>query len=513
MKKRKKHINSDRRKYLRLKSVFPVEFRIMSDKDEPWQQGFTSDISKGGICLKVNNVDDKWFSQLQEKGVDISLQINIPMSAAATRAVAKIVWVKKVKVGALNQCLMGLEFSKIDSGNINGIVRYGRWMVYSGKVAVIAILFLATLAGSIFLNNQKMRKENETLVEKLVDSAKEESKINKQLEILTESNNEAAVQIESYLSKVSNLEIRINEVKTQKDKDMLKQLDSLKKELAIAEEKKETLELKLAGSKQRKELIDKVLFSIKEEKKDLRKAMIDKMYNWLVVHQNPRTGLIISYEGDRRLRDWAFIYDQALASQAYILFGDYDHAEKAFNFFLRQSHKQGQFSGFANAYYASTSNVAEHAVHCGPNIWLGISLLHYQRATLDATYLPLAKKIADWLIRIQEQDPSGGLRGGPSVNWFATEHNLDGYAFFNMLFEITNEAKYKIARDKILSWLITHAYDRKEIPINRGKGDSTVATDTYAWSIAAIGPKKLKRIKNVPKDLKEIRETKVNKAP
>jgi hypothetical protein len=43
------------------------------------------------------------------------------------------------------------------------------------------------------------------------------------------------------------------------------------------------------------------------------------MYQWLKVHQNPRTGLVLSYEGDKDLSNWSFLYDQALAAIATVL--------------------------------------------------------------------------------------------------------------------------------------------------------------------------------------------------
>jgi len=60
-----------------------------------------------------------------------------------------------------------------------------------------------------------------------------------------------------------------------------------------------------------------------------------------------------------------------------------------------------------------------------------------------------------------------------------------------MLYKVTGKQVYASGRDKILKWLIGHTYDTVDIPVKRGKGDSTIATDTYAWSIAAIGPAKL----------------------
>jgi hypothetical protein len=126
--------------------------------------------------------------------------------------------------------------------------------------------------------------------------------------------------------------------------------------------------------------------------------------------------------------------------------------------------------------------------------------------TKDKTYLPLAEKIADWIISVQEKDLDGGIKGGPRVTWFSTEHNLDAFALFNMLYDVTKDNKYKLASEKILDWLIKHAYDKKAPPIKRGKGDATIATDTYAWSIAAIGPEKLIEIGMDPDEIVKFAE-------
>jgi hypothetical protein len=138
---------------------------------------------------------------------------------------------------------------------------------------------------------------------------------------------------------------------------------------------------------------------------------------------------------------------------------------------------------------------------------LGIAILQYTHKTQDKTYLALAEDIAQGIIKLQKEDEEGGIRGGPGIDWFATEHNLDGYAFFNMLYKVTGKDKYASARDRVLNWLVKHTYDKSDIPIKRGKGDSTIATDTYAWSIAAVGPEKLEQLGMSPDKIMDFAET------
>jgi hypothetical protein len=57
-----------------------------------------------------------------------------------------------------------------------------------------------------------------------------------------------------------------------------------------------------------------------------------------------------------------------------------------------------------------------------------------------------------------------------------------------MLYETTKKERYRKEMVTTLKWIKDNTYSAKEGRMNRGKGDSTIATDTLAWAIAAIGP-------------------------
>jgi hypothetical protein len=132
--------------------------------------------------------------------------------------------------------------------------------------------------------------------------------------------------------------------------------------------------------------------------------------------------------------------------------------------------------------------------------------MQYTQMSQDKRYLALAEAIGKWIIKIQSQDKDGGIRGGPEIEWYATEHNLDAYAFLNMLYKLTGNSRYKDSAQRVLQWLLSHTYDRPDVPKRRGKGDSTIATDTYAWSIAALGPAKLEEIGMSADDIMKFAE-------
>ena len=519
--KKQKFSSSEKRRYIRLKSVFPVEFQVLDPSTNEgvtkWKQGFTNNISKGGICLSVNNLEDDIFQHITKQDTALSLNINIPLNKKPIKAVAKIAWLTKVKDAPLNQYLIGLTYTDIEKNNLIRIIRYAKWMKFTNQASIyiIALLVLAISAASLY--NFKLRIENRNLVSKLINILQEDSSVRGQLETIQNGKERLEKIISESKEKISSLELGLSETRDSLDQALtskiakeavieekggiIKQLEESILKLTLLQEQ---LEQELSNVVMEEDSVTRELSRIEQTKTILEETMIKKMYRWLKVHQNSRTGLVLSFEGDVALNQWAFTYDQALVAQAYTIFGDIERAQGIFNFFDRRIKQNSKFNGFVNAYYANSGDVAEYMIHSGPNIWLGIAVLQYTKATDDSRYLPIAIKIADWLISIQDQDRQGGIRGGPNVRWFATEHNLDAFAFFNMLYKITKDAEYELASKKVLIWLDTHAYDRPDPPVKRGKGDATIATDTYAWSIAAVGPSRLKSLGMNPDEILEF---------
>lgn len=495
---------SERRNYIRLDSVFPVEFRVLSaDAKHSLSdilQGFTNNISKGGVCLEINNLKPELAKLIQDRSVIFDLDIEMPLRNLV-KAKAKVAWVKELVSTEPNKYLIGLAYEEIGPQQNSRLMRYA-WAkkLFAPTVfTVIFILGVAFVFGTYL--NVKLIKGNKALVGQLIKIIQETSIAKQEVKKINKEKEQLQLNIEALELHIQNAveeKTRTKEVLgaermerlTRMTEKLIQERDALQKELGALQEKEST--------------VTEELLRLDKKKGILEKANLDKMYQWLKIHQNPRTGLIMSFEGDSDIANWAFTYDQALAIQAYTNFSDFERAKKALDFFLRRAQR---VSGkFINAYYVNDGGPAEYTVHCGPNIWLGIAILQYTKKSQDATYFRLAEEIAEGILDLQAQDKEGGLRGGPEVRWYSTEHNLDAYAFFNMLYKITAKQKYALARDKILDWLVKHTYDRMDIPVRRGKGDSTIATDTYAWSIAAVGPEKLEEIGMNPDRIVEFAE-------
>ena len=507
-------LGEERRQYIRIDSVFPVLFSILSLDEKTviagCLQGFTRDIGKGGICITVNNFTQELEARLKNRKVKLSLGIEMPLSAEPVKAVATVTWVRGVPE-CPNRYVIGLRYEKIEAKENQRLIHYARIKKIFPTAAITSIVVLSLAVALGTYVNIKMIQGNKALVGHLVTIIQDSSVAKMKIKLISKEKEDLKIKISTLESRIQsveeekNMSAQMRERLIEEEKTVsarkISELDAMAGELA---KQKEALQEQMIALQNRENVISEDLLHLDKQRVEVEKANLDKMYQWLKVHQNPRTGLIASFEGDRDIAGWAFIYDQALVAQAYANFSDFQRAQKMLDFF---AHRVKRPDGlFYNAYYAADGSPAEYVVHSGPNIWLGIAALQYTQKSGDRQYLSLAEGIAEKIMKLQAQDPEGGIRGGPEIKWYSTEHNLDAYAFFNMLYKLTAAPKYSEAAQKTLTWIQQYSYGRSDLPINRGKGDATVATDTYAWAVASIGPEKLEALGMNPDRIIEFAE-------
>jgi hypothetical protein len=501
--KGKSELGAEQRRYVRLDTVFPVQFRLESPDRQKilseWIQGFTSNVSCGGICLAVNNFSPEMFKMCRENKAVLSLEIELPIMRRPVSALASVVWVKEVTAGS-TQSLLGLGYTQINPRHSSILMRYA----WSKKIFIpLVIALIIILSAALGINahyNYQLTKNNKALVEELVGVLQESKQAKDKI-------SQFVLSRKALQEKIDLLEANIGSIVTQEANKVLPTSSrgkEINERLIKLNQEKNALAEKLLNLSRQEVLAAQEVKRLDQKQAALEKISIDKMYNWLTVHQNARTGLSMSFEGDKDIANWAFTYDQALLIQAYANAGDLDRAKKLLDFYAKRAETKSGW--FFNAYYVNDGTPAEIVMHSGPNIWLGLAIMQYAHKTSDKSYLHIAETIAGNVIALQNKDEDAGIRGGPEFAWYATEHNLDAYAFFNMLFKATGKNKYKQAREASLAWLLKHTYDRQDIPIKRGKGDATIATDTYAWSVAAIGPEKLFSIGMDPDKILEFVE-------
>ena len=206
--------------------------------------------------------------------------------------------------------------------------------------------------------------------------------------------------------------------------------------------------------------------------------------------------LIQSYVDQSGLMSTAFTYDNAVSIHAYLLEGSHDSLARAeilgqgliyaqannfpFNdgrfaqaYFVNTPASDGTYiTPAAWPFYFYTSAVGDQA-------WAGMALAQLFARTRNQDYLTAALKVANWIVtNTYNTLGAGGYSFGTNINQYnqsvpspngkATEHNIDAYAFFTMLDELTHHG----TANNGMSWksLAAHALSFVEAMFNSADG-------------------------------------------
>jgi hypothetical protein len=491
----------EKRQYVRMKTVFPVEFRTVSRDGSGtpvFFQGFTSNVSAGGLCLEFKVFKDEINPAYLEPDQPIALVINPAFSSYPIKASARVIWIHRQGEGLPARYIMGVVYTDIEASARRRIVGYAKRLIWIPRIAALCgVLMLAGLLG-FWWHSRQLTLRNAELVRDLVESARHKSAVSSSLLRVRERKESLDRDLVAAKTRIQDLENKIAAVtaETQKEKSVYET------ELAEGLAKQRAIGTELKNLRERAQHLEITYKGLEEAGRFAQSSGLRQMYSWLKSHQNLQTGLVASFEGDAALEDSGFTYDQSLACQTFLLFGDTKDAEGVLSFYDKRA--ESRDGAYFNGYDVSSGSVVETIVHTGPNVWLGIAALWHERRTKSGRFLPLASRIGDWVIAAQ--DAEGGLKGGPHESWYSTEHNMDAYAFLGMLARATGEKKYADAQGRVLTWIQKYAYSQKDGRMNRGKGDATLATDTFSWAIAALGPARLKQMELDPVAIIEFAE-------
>lgn len=493
---------ADRRQYVRMDTVFPVEMVIVHPSLKLTGgrlQGFTHNVSLGGLCLEFRGLGDADAAALRGREAELELWIHVPFRSEPFRVEARAAWMtSRTEEGrAVHQ--VGIQYRSVEPRVARRIVRYARARRFLPRLLSGAILLLALLVVGLVFNQLHLIQENRRLVSSIVRSAQGRDAMIRDLEAMASRQRKLAMD----LSAVKGQQTRSTAAMEAPDLSQ-DQLNFFNQELAAAMKRESELRNELALIKRQRTERRQELSVSSDEAGQTQEEILGQLISWLERHAHRQSGLVPSYEGDPKLEAVSYTYDQALSVIAFSLFQKQEAAVRILSFYRDRAAKSD--GGYVSSYDAPSGQPMEWNVHVGPNVWIGIAALQYQRMTGDSAYAGMARSIGDWLLELQSKDPERGLRGGPKNEWYSTEHNLDAYAFFGMLHRVTGDPRYQAAQADVFNWLMKHAADRSSGSFKRGKGDATIATDTFSWSIAAIGPAVLAGADFDPEGIMEFAE-------
>lgn len=234
------------------------------------------------------------------------------------------------------------------------------------------------------------------------------------------------------------------------------------------------------------------------------RSHMEGMYKWLVNQTDPNTGLLESYRptADVILKNQASTYDQALAGMAFLILGDNKRAQNILEFYA----ERWKGEGFGNFYFTPTGNPGiESTAHLGPNMWIALLALHYDRVTEKDEYTGLAESIVRWAMKLPHYH--GGAAMSDRDEWRApwskvisTENNVDYYTVLSILLQKIKDPVFakKVEKERlgIIDFLSKIAYNKKNGGVYRGFREGSIdreyASDTFAWLISSIGIRELR---------------------
>ena len=110
----------ERRAYVRLDSSLPVKFKISAEQKSKTYTATTKNISRGGLCLEIDQNIQQLLENLSGTDVKISIDLDTLIPQPKTAPPAKAAWISSRvdwarKPTAKNPAiLLGLEFEGID---------------------------------------------------------------------------------------------------------------------------------------------------------------------------------------------------------------------------------------------------------------------------------------------------------------------------------------------------------------------------------------------------------------
>ncbi|MDP8263369.1 MAG: glycoside hydrolase family 127 protein [Candidatus Ancaeobacter aquaticus] len=234
------------------------------------------------------------------------------------------------------------------------------------------------------------------------------------------------------------------------------------------------------------------------------REQLQKLVDWHVGRYNPKTGLCNSFADDHvkgippEIARAAHTFDQALWIMKMDLLGAHENAAKVLQALSEIQNPDGYF---CNTYDSGNRKVVFQDVHPGPNAFVIMAVNLHVFATGgvekgDKRFVPMASKVADYLISRQGKDGSILQKKVGPITVVSVEENEDCYSAFYNLYMITGEQKYLDVALKVKQFLLRSWNNKKgcfymsrmylwgfDIPY------TAAAYDTSVWGYMLFGDK------------------------
>lgn len=127
----KEYPEMDRRLSMRWSKNVPTKFTLIDGEREvsfgDRQEAYVHNISAGGICIEMEQLDEGMKDELISAQIKIVLEIDIPQYKETILALGRVIWLSKLwkeKEPASGKYVMGLNFLDITTSSRDAIIDY-----------------------------------------------------------------------------------------------------------------------------------------------------------------------------------------------------------------------------------------------------------------------------------------------------------------------------------------------------------------------------------------------------
>ena len=203
------HIGDERRQYVRLDSVFPVQFQLMSLDGSAllsdWVQGFTNNIGSGGLCLEVVRLKPDLAQVIKMKQAKLVLALEVPISRQPVKAIATIAWTTDIPDHP-DRCFVGLRYDQIDPAASVRLIRYAWFKKLFAPVAIVLVVLLGIGFGFNAFLSLKLAQGNRALVGQLIAILQDSSVAQQKVKQISREREDLQLKLEELQQRIQTLE-------------------------------------------------------------------------------------------------------------------------------------------------------------------------------------------------------------------------------------------------------------------------------------------------------------------
>ncbi|MDD5644574.1 MAG: PilZ domain-containing protein [bacterium] len=253
-----------RRRYIRIDTVLPVEFQFTDTvSGEPLtdiRQGFTRDVSKGGMCLIVRNLDKETVNLFEKTDCSILLHMDLIYRKTPIRIKGKIVASKQERFSTPNEYVLHISFTDIEKADAASLVKYAVIRKNRMPIAIASLVIVGlALAFALWRGSRidlLMRQTEEAYAKLKNEKTVIEDKFGKSLS----EKNSLESRIREFGEKINKMEKSIDDKKLAEDSK-----NAIEGQIEETKAAKETMERELKKVLRKKEFYEKELNILRDK--------------------------------------------------------------------------------------------------------------------------------------------------------------------------------------------------------------------------------------------------------